>query len=148
MPTSTGIELTKSMFLIAIERFDQDRVRIGEVKWLTLPEAGGNCDSLFDRCNRVRSIVGNTRLCCWWGCHRMGSRDRKIRRKLEPTDAKTGCGSCNQSMWSQWLQGRLKGSATDVWCTGGFRGWQKDRSRCAERSRYRSCCRPHILSEE
>src|SRR6516165_4899820 len=72
----------------------------------------------------------------------------KYGAKLEPTDAKTGCGSCNQSMWSQWLQGRLKGSATDVWCTGSFRGWQKGRCRCAERSRYRSCCRPHILSEE
>jgi hypothetical protein len=30
---ATGIELIKSMSLIAVERFDQDRVRIGEVKW-------------------------------------------------------------------------------------------------------------------
>ena len=49
-------------------------------------------------------------------------RETKIRRKLEPTDAETGCGSCNQSMWNQRLQGRLKGSANDVWCAGDFRG--------------------------
>jgi hypothetical protein len=29
------------MSLIAIERFNQDQVRIGEVKWLTHPRSGG-----------------------------------------------------------------------------------------------------------
>jgi hypothetical protein len=42
--------------------------------------------------------------------------------KLEPNDAKTGCGSCNQSMRSRWLQRRVKGSSNDVWCAGDFGG--------------------------
>jgi hypothetical protein len=67
-------------------------------------------------------LSATARLCCWWRRNRVGSRDREIRCKLEPNDAKTGCGSCNQSMWSQWLQSRVKGSSNDVWCAGDFGG--------------------------
>jgi len=47
--------LIKSMSLIAIERFDQDRVRIGEVKWSALSKLWKPSQNLTDS----RSFAAN-----------------------------------------------------------------------------------------